>query len=88
MDNSTQTSTVSIDIDSTTTANAGRYSADAHTAVGLNPAGQPVAFRRVAAVGQPGSFATSRVQIITPRGVQTVSRSRGTDLVGYCRPLN
>jgi hypothetical protein len=88
MDNSQQQSTVRrFDVDATPTVNRGRY--DRPTALILNnPTGLPIAFRRVAGIGQPGSFLTTRVQVVTPRGVSSVSRAASTTLIEACHPLN
>ena len=70
------------------TVNAGRYTGRA-ASVKLNPDGLPVAFRRVACYGQPGSFAVAdKVQIITPKGITAVTSSRANELRGACLPLN
>ena len=68
--------------------NAGRY-AGATASVMLNPDGLPVAFRRVACYGQPGSFAPrSKYQVITPKGITAVPPDRSLELQGRCFPLN
>jgi len=64
----------SLNVDGTDTANASRYD-DANARLRLNAKGQPVAIRRVVALGQPGSFATQRYQAVTPRGIVSLSHS-------------
>lgn len=84
---STRHSVRSLDVDGTPTVNRGKY--DRPTALVLNnPSGLPVAFRRVAGIGQPGSFLTTRVQVVTPRGVSSVSRAASATLIEACHPLN
>jgi hypothetical protein len=56
--------------------------------VKLNPQGLPVAWRRIVALGQPGSFATQRYQLITPIGIRDVTAERAARQKGACHPLN
>lgn len=57
----------SLDVEGTPTVNAGRYE-DANCRLRLNSKGQPLAIRRVVSLGQPGSFATDRHQVVMPSG--------------------
>jgi len=77
----------SLDVAGTKTPNRGRY-ARADATVKLNPQGLPVAWRRVCAIGQPGSFAAQRWQIITPRVVKDVPSSTARVQKEACYPLN
>jgi hypothetical protein len=56
--------------------------------VKLNPQGLPVAWRRIVALGQPGSFATQRYQLITPIGIRDVTAERAARQKDACQPLN
>lgn len=78
MTNSENTNSVrSLDVAGTKTPNRGRYQRGRTNAiVRLNPDGLPVALRRIMALGQPGAFATSRYQLVTPQGVTDVPASR------------
>lgn len=64
----------SLDVAGTETVNAGRYR-DANCRLRLNGQGLPVAIRRVGAIGQPGSFASQRYQVVKPNTVVSLSRS-------------
>ena len=64
----------SLDLADAETVNAGAYD-DANARLRLNGQGQPVAIRRVVALGQPGSFATQRYQAVTPRGIVSLLHS-------------
>jgi len=64
----------SLDIDGTPTVNAGRY-ADPNCRLRLNAAGQPLAIRRIVALGQPGSFASTRYQVVKHDGITALSGS-------------
>jgi hypothetical protein len=60
-----------------------------NASVKVNPDGLPVAFRRVACYGQPGSFAVDdRYQVITPKGITAVTPDRSLELRAECFPLN
>jgi len=77
----------SVDLESTETANAGRYR-QANAQVYLNPDGLPVAFRRVRVL-QPGTFAgASRLQLVTPRKTASISRTCFDAYKSKCHPLN
>jgi hypothetical protein len=65
----------SLDVAGTETVNAGRYR-DANARLRLNQKGQPVAIRRVVSLGQPGSFARHRYQVVTPAGIRAFSGSK------------
>jgi hypothetical protein len=87
MDNSQQHSTVrTLDVAGTCTPNAGRYAGG--DVMKLNPQGLPVAWRRIVCLGQPGSFATQRYQLITPIGIRDVTAERAARQKGACQPLN
>jgi hypothetical protein len=90
MDNSQQQPTVrSLDVAGTKTPNRGRYRRGRTNAiVKLTPQGLPVAWRRIMALGQPGSFATQRWQIVTPKGVTDVPSSTARAQQQRCQPLN
>lgn len=64
----------SLDVAGTETINASAY-VSPNCRLRLNDKGQPVALRRVVSIGQPGSFATQRSQVVTPDGVVSLSRS-------------
>ena len=64
----------SLDLAGTETVNAGRYD-DPNARLRLNGRGQPVALRRVVSIGQPGSFAQTRYQAVTPARVVSLSHS-------------
>ena len=64
----------SLDLAGTETVNAGTYD-DPNARVRLNGQGLPVAFRRVVSLGQPGSFAQTRYQAVTPARVVSLSHS-------------
>ena len=64
----------SIEIASTPTPNKGRYQ-DSNCLLRLNGQGRPVAIRPVHSVGQPGSFASRRFQVIKPNGIVALSYS-------------
>jgi hypothetical protein len=71
------------------TVNGARYGRGrSNSIVRLNPDGLPVALRRVVALGQPGSFACDRYQLVTPRGVTDVPASRARRMVEHTAPLN
>jgi hypothetical protein len=79
----------SLDVAGTQTANAAAYNRrNTNARVRLNPDGLPVAIRRVVALSAPGSFATSRYQVVTPRGVSSVSSERARRMVEHTAPLN
>lgn len=60
-----------------------------NASVKINPQGLPVAFRRVACYGQPGSFAPrSKYQVVTPKGITAVTPDRSLELRARCFPLN
>jgi len=63
-----------------------RFAAGA-THVALNPEGLPVGFR-FRAGDDPDTNGSSRVDVITPRGVFAVSRERGLQLIEACDPMN
>jgi len=69
------------------TVNGRRYKS-ANAQVLLNPDGLPVAFRRVR-VRQPGTLAgASRLQLVTPRKVASISRTCFEAYKSKCHPLN
>jgi hypothetical protein len=69
------------------TVNGARYRS-ANAQVLLNPDGLPVAFRRVRVL-QPGTFAgASRLQLVTPRKVASISRTCFEAYKSKCHPLN
>jgi hypothetical protein len=69
------------------TVNGRRYKS-ANAQVLLNPDGLPVAFRRVRVL-QPGTFAgASRLQLVTPRKVASISRTCFEAYKSKCHPLN
>ena len=69
------------------TVNGRRYQS-ANARVYLNPDGLPVAFRRVRVL-QRGTFAgASRLQLVTPRKVASVSRTCFKGYRDRCTPLN
>ncbi|WP_198598567.1 hypothetical protein [Salinibacter altiplanensis] len=69
------------------TVNGRRY-ANSNARVYLNPDGLPVAFRRVRVL-QKGTFAgASRLQLVTPRKVVSVSRTCFQAYRKRCTPLN
>ena len=69
------------------TVNGRRYQS-ANARVYLNPDGLPVAFRRVRVL-QRGTFAgASRLQLVTPRKVASVSRTCFKAYQKRCTPLN
>lgn len=74
MSNSNAPTSRSLDIEGTPTVNAGRYE-DPNCRLRLNSKGQPLAIRRVVALGQPGSFATERHQVVMPSGIIALSGS-------------
>jgi hypothetical protein len=65
---------LSVDIASTTTPNRRRYQ-NPNCLLRLNGQGRPVAIRRVFSIGQPGSFARRRYQVIKPNGIVALSHS-------------
>ncbi len=65
---------LSLDLASTPTPNHGRYQ-DPNCLLRLNGQGRPVAIRPVSSLGQPGSFARRRYQVIKPNGTQVLSHS-------------
>jgi hypothetical protein len=70
------------------TVNAGRYKRP-NARVGIARCnGLPIAFRRVSAVGQPGSFATTRIQAITAAGITPLSAAKARRLMNTLHPLN
>jgi len=83
----------SVDLESTETANAGRYESDSSegesTTVRLARCnGVPVAFRRVR-VMNAGSFAHTKVQAVTPAGCTALPESEAERLHGEATvPLN
>lgn len=78
----------SLDVDGTPTANHSRYQ-DANCRLRLNRKGQPVAIRRVVSIGQPGSFASQRYQVVTPRRIVSLSHSALRSWESqYGRPVN
>jgi hypothetical protein len=77
----------SLDVAGTKTPNRGRY-ARADATVKLNPQGLPVAWRRIVCLGQPGSFATQRYQLVTPIGIRDVTAERAARQKDACQPLN
>jgi hypothetical protein len=64
----------SLGVASTPTPNGRRYH-DPNCLLRLNRQGRPVAIRPVKGVGQPGSFASRRFQVIKPNGIVALSRS-------------
>ncbi|MCS4054101.1 hypothetical protein [Salinibacter ruber] len=69
------------------TVNGARYQS-ANAQVLLNPDGKPVAFRRVRVL-KPGTFAgASRLQLVTPRKVASISRGSFEAHKSECHPLN
>ena len=64
----------SLDVVETDTENADHYD-EPNSRLRLNRQGLPVAIRRVVSIGQPGSFASQRYQVITPRKVVGLSRA-------------
>jgi hypothetical protein len=69
------------------TVNGARYQS-ANAQVLLNPDGKPVAFRRVRVL-QRGTFAgASRLQLVTPRKVASISRRKFDAYKSKCHPLN
>ena len=69
------------------TVNGRRYRSP-NARVYLNPDGLPVAFRRVRVL-QRGTFAgASRLQLVTPRKVASVSRTCFKAQKKRCTPLN
>jgi hypothetical protein len=69
------------------TVNGRRYS-NSNAQVLLNPDGKPVAFRRVRVL-QRGTFAgASRLQLVTPRKVASISRTCFEAYKSKCHPLN
>lgn len=64
----------SLDIGSTPTPNHRRYH-DPNCLLRLNRQGRPVAVRPVKGIGQPGSFACRRFQVIKPNGIVALSYS-------------
>jgi hypothetical protein len=69
------------------TVNGRRYQ-HSNAQVYLNPQGLPVAFRRVRVL-KPGTFAgASRLHLITPRKVSSVSRTCFDAYKARCHPLN
>ncbi|MCS3827555.1 hypothetical protein GGP85_003025 [Salinibacter ruber] len=64
----------SLDVAGTNTLNRRRYT-DPNCLLRLNRQGRPVAIRPVKGVGQPGSFACRRYQVIRPNGIVALSRS-------------
>ena len=70
------------------TVNAGRYR-HANARVGIAACnGLPIAFRRVHAVGRPGSFATTRFQSVTAAKITGLSAAKMRRLEGQLYPLN
>ena len=70
------------------TVNAGRYNRP-NARVGIARCnGLPIAFRRVRAIGQPGSFATTRYQAITAAGITPLSLAKAKRLTKALHPLN
>jgi hypothetical protein len=88
MSNLDAPSTRSLDVEGTPTVNASQYE-DANCRLRLNSKGQPLAIRRVVSLGQPGSFATQRHQVVMPSGIVALSGSsfRAWDRV-HGRPVN
>lgn len=88
MSNLNAPSTRSLDVEGTPTVNASRYE-DANCRLRLNSKGQPLAIRRVVALGKPGSFATQRHQVVMPSGIIALSgtKMRAWDRK-YGRPVN
>jgi len=64
----------SLDVASTLTSNLGRYQ-NQNCLLRLNGQGRAVAIRPVRGVGQPGSFACRRFQVIKPNGIVVLSQS-------------
>ena len=70
------------------TPNARRYR-NANARVGIAKCnGLPVAFRRVVALSQPGSFAVTRYQGITAHKITPLSAGQMRQLAGQMHPLN
>ena len=56
------------------TENGHRYQSP-NARLRLNGQGRPVAIRRVVTIGQPGSFASQRYQVVKPNGVVGLSHA-------------
>lgn len=70
------------------TVNAGRYR-HANARVGIAACnGLPIAFRRVVALSQPGSFAVTRFQSITAGKIAGLSAAKMRRLARQLHPLN
>lgn len=70
------------------TVNAARYRS-ANARVGIAKCnGLPVAFRRVVALSQPGSFAVTRYQGITAHKITPLSAGQMRTHAGQMHPLN
>jgi len=70
------------------TVNAGRYRSP-NARVGIAAVnGLPIAFRRVCAIGQPGSFATTRFQSVTAGKITGLSAGKMRRLAAQLYPLN
>jgi hypothetical protein len=70
------------------TVNAARYQ-HANARVGIAKCnGLPVAFRRVVALSQPGSFATTRFQGVTAHKITPLSAGQMRSLAAELHPLN
>jgi hypothetical protein len=77
----------SLDVEGTETANVPRYRSSTDE-VYLNPDGLPIAFRRVRVL-KPGTFAGARrVQLVSPRGITSLSLSVYRAYRGRCHPAN
>jgi hypothetical protein len=70
------------------TVNAARYR-HANARVGIAKCnGLPIAFRRVVALSQPGSFAVTRYQGITAHKITPLSADKMRSLAAELHPLN
>lgn len=79
---------ISLDLQSTGTPNAGRYSQSNARVRLAAVSGLPIAFRRVL-VMRSGSFATRRWQGVTAKGTTALPSSKAKRLMsGATRPLN
>ena len=85
--NNSQNAPSRSDAEASATVN-GRHYQSANAQVYLNPDGLPVAFPRVRLL-QSGTFAgASRLQLVTPRKVASISRTCFDAYKSKCQPLN
>ena len=85
--NNSQNAPSRSDAEASATVNGRRYR-NSNARIYLNPDGLPVAFRRVRVL-QSGTFAgASRLQLVTPRKVASVSRTCFKAQKERCTPLN